>query len=66
MPSIKENNELFLEAKLSALAKIKQLTTINGIYNPRALSRAGTYALSNKPTIVTNVAITTTNAGILI
>ena len=36
------------------------------MYNPRAWSRAGTYAFNNSPTIVTNVAITTINDGILI
>ena len=47
-------------------ASIIQLTTINGIYNPSAESNEGTYAFSNICTIVTNVAITTINAGILI
>ena len=35
-PSTAEATAPFLDAKLSARASIKQLTTINGIYNPSA------------------------------
>ena len=41
-----------------------QLTTIRGIYTPRALFSAGKYACSNNWIIVTNDATITINAGI--
>ena len=66
IPSTADFIGVFLDAKLSARANIKQLTTIKGMNNPSAASNAGIYALSNIPTIVTKVAITTINAGILI
>ena len=66
IPSTADSIGPFLDAKLSARANIIQLTTINGIYNPRAWSSAGTKAFKTIWTIVTKVAITTINAGILI
>jgi hypothetical protein len=65
-PSTIEPTAEFLEAKDSALAKIKQLTTIRGIKIPNAASNAGKKAFNNIPTIVTKVAMITTKQGIRI
>ena len=51
-------------AKLSALAKITQLTTISGKYKPKDSYSGGISLSSTKRTIVTKVAIINTKAGI--
>ena len=66
IPSNIESKGLFFDAKASARASIIQFTTISGIKSPRDLSRLGTNAFKIICTIVTKLAITTINAGILI
>ena len=65
IPSTIEARGVFFEAKDSALPRIIQLTTIRGINIPRLSYSAGTYASIIIPVIVTKVAATTMNAGIL-
>ena len=63
-PSMNDENTLFLEANASALPSMIQLTTINGINNPKLAYNDGTYASITIWTMVTKDAMTTINAGI--
>jgi hypothetical protein len=65
-PSKKDSNTLLLYANDSALPKIKQLTTISGINNPKLAYNTGTKPSITIPIIVTNVALITIQEGILI
>jgi len=64
-PSAAESRTGFLEAKLSALPKIIQLTTISGRNTPSDEYKSGTNLYNTILTTVTNVAIIRINAGIL-
>ena len=65
IPSNIEFITLFLLAKASALPKIRQFTTINGINNPKLSYNAGKYACIHSCNTVTKEAIITMKAGIL-
>ena len=63
--SIIEESKLFFDANASALPKIIQLTTINGMNIPNCSYKKGTNASKIISTIVTNDAIMMIKAGIL-
>ena len=63
IPSNKEFITLFLDANASALPKMMQFTTINGIKIPKDESNAGKNALIINCKMETKAAITTINAG---
>ena len=58
--STKAGRGLCLDAKTSALPRIRQFTTINGTKGPRAFEISGKFPLRKRSATVTNVAITMT------
>ena len=64
--SMNESKTPFLLAYASALPRTIQLTTINEIKTPNVEYSSGKKALESILTIVTNVAMITMNAGVLI
>ena len=65
-PSKTDGTGLFFDAKLSALARIMQLTVIRGIKSPSASEIEGKNAFKSISIILTNAAITTIYDAILI
>ena len=65
IPSKMEFNGVLRLANASALPKMRQFTTINGMNKPRLSYNDGRYACMQSCKRVTNEAMTTMNAGIL-